>query len=204
MIINCHGNYTTTPEPHQLFREAQMEAYKSGKPFPKVPQSSDDQISESVERNQLRLLRERDIDMTVFLPRASGMDHHLSDRAVFEQWTAACNNLIKREVNLYPDYLIGVCQLPQSQDVSIEHSVAELECCVNELGFVGCNLNPDPSDGHWTSELLIDRSWYLFHEKMVDLDVPTTTHASGSCNYNFHATWALSRARGYAQAAATC
>ena len=28
--------------------------------------------------------------------------------------------------------------------------VAELRRCVNELGFVGCNLNPDPSGGYWT------------------------------------------------------
>ncbi|MEH6517345.1 MAG: amidohydrolase family protein [Halioglobus sp.] len=190
MIIDCHGHYTTAPEAHQLFREAQLQAYKSGKPLPDVPQISDDQISESVEKNQLRLLRERNVDMTVFSPRASAMAHHLGDRAVSEQWTMACNNLIKRVVDLYPDYFIGVCQLPQSPEVSIEHSIAELERTVNELGFVGCNLNPDPSGGHWTSAPLTDRSWYPLFEKMVELDVPAMIHVSGSCNHNFHATGA--------------
>lgn len=190
MIIDCHGHYTTAPEPHQLFREAQLEAYRSGKPLPGVPHISDDEISESVEKNQLKLLKERGADMTIFSPRASAMAHHLGDRAVSEQWTSACNDLIKRVVELYPDYFIGVCQLPQSPDVSIEHSVAELERSVNELGFVGCNLNPDPSGGHWTSAPLTDRSWYPFFEKMVELDVPAMIHVSGSCNPNFHATGA--------------
>lgn len=190
MIIDCHGHYTTAPEPHQLFREAQLEAYRSGKPLPGVPHISDDEISESVEKNQLRLLKERGADMTIFSPRASAMAHHLGDRAVSEQWTSACNDLIKRVVDLYPDYFIGVCQLPQSPNVSIEHSVAELERSVNELGFVGCNLNPDPSGGHWTSAPLTDRSWYPFFEKMVELDVPAMIHVSGSCNSNFHATGA--------------
>ena len=190
MIIDCHGHYTTAPEPHQLFREAQLAAHASGKPHPQLPHISDDQIRESVEKNQLRLLRERGADMTIFSPRASAMAHHLGDRAVSEQWTMACNNLIKRVVDLFPDYFIGVCQLPQSPGVSIEHSIGELERTVNELGFVGCNLNPDPSGGHWTSAPLTDRSWYPFFEKMVELDVPAMIHVSGSCNHNFHATGA--------------
>ena len=72
----------------------------------------------------------------------------------------------------------------------IANSVAELERCVNELGFVGCNLNPDPSGGHWTSMPLTDPSWYPFYEKMVELDVPAMIHVSSSCNPNFHATGA--------------
>ena len=62
--------------------------------------------------------------------------------------------------------------------------------CVNELGFVGCNLNPDPSGGHWTAPPLTDRHWYPFYEKMVELDVPAMIHVSASCNPNFHATGA--------------
>jgi 4-oxalmesaconate hydratase len=85
---------------------------------------------------------------------------------------------------------VGVCQLPQSPGVSIANSIAELERCILELGFVGCNLNPDPSGGHWTSKPLTDKSWYPFFEKMVELDVPAMIHVSGSCNENFHATGA--------------
>lgn len=190
MIIDCHGHYTTAPAPHQAFREAQLAAFEAGQSLPRPAAISDDEIRESIEQNQLKLLRERGADMTIFSPRASAMAHHIGDEAVSKQWTAACNNLIKRVVDLYPETFIGVCQLPQSPGVSIANSVAELERCVNELGFVGCNLNPDPSGGHWTSAPLTDRSWYPFFEKMVELDVPAMIHVSGSCNANFHATGA--------------
>ena len=40
---------------------------------------------------------------------------------------------------------------------------------VTELGFIGCNLNPDPSGGFWTSPPLTDRSWYPCYEAMVEL-----------------------------------
>ena len=61
---------------------------------------------------------------------------------------------------------------------------------MKELGFIGCNLNPDPSGGYWTSPPLTDRHWYPLYEKMVELDVPAMVHVSSSCNPNFHATGA--------------
>jgi len=128
--------------------------------------------------------------MTIFSPKASAMAHHVGDEATSRVWTCICNDLIHRVVQLYPDYFIGVCQLPQSPGVSIKNSVAELERCVLEYGFVGCNLNPDPSGGHLTSAPLTDKSWYPVFEKMVELDVPAMIHVSGSCNPNFHATGA--------------
>ncbi|HEU4780577.1 MAG TPA: amidohydrolase family protein, partial [Steroidobacteraceae bacterium] len=156
-----------------------------------VPQPvSDDAIRESIETNQLRLQRERGADLTLFSPRASAMGHHVGDEAVSMAWTRACNDLVKRVVDLYPANFAGVCQLPQSPGVPIAHSIHELTRCVLELGFVGCNLNPDPSGGHWTSPPLIERHWYPLYEKMVELDVPAMIHVSASCNPNFHATGA--------------
>jgi 4-oxalmesaconate hydratase len=191
MIIDCHGHYTTAPEPHQDYRAAQMARLQDPSlPEPQSAIISDDQIRESIELNQLKLLRERGADMTIFSPRASTMAHHVGDEQVSQTWTAACNNLIARVVELFPEQFIGVCQLPQSPGVPIDNSIAELERCVSELGFVGCNLNPDPSGGHWTAPPLTDRHWYPFFEKMVELDVPAMIHVSGSCNPNFHATGA--------------
>ena len=191
MIIDCHGHYTTAPDPHQDYRAAQMARLQDPSlPEPQSAIISDDQIRESIELNQLKLLRERGADMTIFSPRASTMAHHVGDEQVSQTWTAACNNLIARVVELFPEQFIGVCQLPQSPGVPIENSITELERCVSELGFVGCNLNPDPSGGHWTAPPLTDRHWYPFFEKMVELDVPAMIHVSSSCNPNFHATGA--------------
>lgn len=191
MIIDCHGHYTTAPPAHDRFREQQQARIRNPlQPVPQAAAISDDHIRESIETNQLKLQRERGTDLTIFSPRASAMGHHIGDEGVSQAWTRACNDLIKRVVDLYPENFIGVCQLPQSPGVPIANSVRELERCVNELGFVGCNLNPDPSGGHWNSPPLTDRHWYPFYEKMVELDVPAMIHVSASCNPNFHATGA--------------
>jgi 4-oxalmesaconate hydratase len=188
MIIDCHGHYTTAPAAHDLWRKAQIAAMEASEPFPAYPTISDDEIRETIESNQLRLIKERGADMTIFSPRASAMGHHIGDRSVSLAWTRACNDLIARVVSLYPDTFVGVCQLPQSPGVPIDESIEELNRCVCELGFVGCNLNPDPSGGSWNGPPLTDKSWYRFYEKMVELEVPAMIHVSATANQNFHTT----------------
>jgi len=191
LVIDCHGHYTTAPAAHNDWRDAQKAAFKSGGTAPPYPAISDDEIRETIEQNQLRLIRERGADMTIFSPRASAMAHHVGDAAVSDAWSRANNDLIRRVVDLFPETFVGVCMLPQSPDTDLATSVAELERCVTELGFIGCNLNPDPGGGHFESPPLTDRYWYPIYEKMVELDVPAMIHVSGSCNPGLHATGAF-------------
>jgi len=192
MIIDCHGHYTTAPKALEAFREKQLAAAKDKSPLP-APDTlaiPDDAIRTSVEQAQLKLQRERGTDVTIFSPRASAMAHHLGSEKTSQDWSRICNDLIHRICRLFPQNFIGVCQLPQFPGVPPKNSIAELERCVTQLGFVGCNLNPDPSGGRWTDPPLTDKWWYPLYEKMVELDVPVMVHVSSSCNPNFHATGA--------------
>ncbi|HZF16025.1 MAG TPA: amidohydrolase family protein [Steroidobacteraceae bacterium] len=192
MIIDCHGHYTTAPAELQKYRDSQIAGLKDPTLAPSAPnfRISDDEIRESLEQAQLKLQRERGTDLTIFSPRASAMAHHIGNEVTSLNWSKACNDLIFRVTGLYPENFVGVCQLPQSPGVAPGNSARELERCVKELGFIGCNLNPDPSGGHWTSPPLTDRHWYPLYEKLVELDVPAMVHVSSSCNANFHATGA--------------
>jgi 4-oxalmesaconate hydratase len=189
MIIDCHGHYTTVPVAAEQYRNKQIADLNAGvTPEKGAIPITDDELRETLENSQLKLLRERGTDMTIFSPRASAMQHHLGNEATNRFWAEHSNDIIYRITQLYPDKFIGVCQLPQVAGVSPANSVAELERCVTELGFVGCNLNPDPSGGYWPDPPLTDRYWYPIYEKMVELDVPAMIHVSASCNPNFHAT----------------
>jgi 4-oxalmesaconate hydratase len=187
MIIDCHGHYTTAPAAHKQFREAQLARLADPSlPEPAPAQITDAEIRESIESNQLILLRERGGDLMVFSPQASSMEHHVPDPATARAWARACNDLIHRVVRLFPEHFAGACQLPQTPNGSLSDSITELHRCVEELGFVGCNLNPDPSGGNWTSKPLTDEYWFPLYESMVELDVPAMIHVSTSCNPNFH------------------
>jgi 4-oxalmesaconate hydratase len=188
MIIDCHGHYTTAPQAHTAWRQAQKAAFEAGLAVPAYPRIADDEIRASIDGGQLKLMTERGVDLTIFSPRASAMEHHFGDESVSARWAQVSNDLIARVVQLYPASFAGVCQLPQSPGAPVTGSIAELRRCVTELGFVGCNLNPDPSGGHWTSAPLTDRSWYPLYEAMCELDVPAMVHVSAVTNPNFHAT----------------
>jgi 4-oxalmesaconate hydratase len=188
MIIDIHGHYTTAPRQLAAWRQRQIAS--AGTPFTEKLEISDDEIRESIDNGQLRLQRDRGTDVTLFSPTAGGMAHHYGDEETSRQWTRTVNDLIHRVCTLYPDNFIGVCQLPQSPGVSPANCIDELVRCVEQYGFVGCNLNPDPSDGYWTGLPLTDRWWYPLYEKLVELDVPAMIHVSMSCNPNFHGTGA--------------
>jgi 4-oxalmesaconate hydratase len=192
MIIDCHGHYTTEPNNLHAFRDRQLSALADSSRRPALANFSitDDEIRHSLEGAQLKIQRERGTDVTIFSPRAGGMAHHVGTEATSREWSRFCNDLIHRVCTLYPKNFVGVCQLPQSPGVAPANCIEELERCVNQLGFIGCNLNPDPSGGYWTDPPLTDRWWYPLYEKMVELDVPAMVHVSSSCNPNFHHTGA--------------
>ena len=78
LIIDCHGHYTTAPKALENWRNAQIAGIQDPAAMPKVAdlKISDDELRESIETNQLKLMKERGSDITLFSPRASFMAHH--------------------------------------------------------------------------------------------------------------------------------
>ncbi len=191
MIIDCHGHYTTTPSQVGEYREKQKEAVAKDPDFIGEKGQiniSDDEIRESIEKNQLRLQQERGTDLTIFSPRASWMGHHIGNEHTSRFWTEHQNDLIRRVCDLFPNNFAPVAQLPQSPGVDPAKSVPEIVRTVEEMGFIGIKLNPDPSGGHWNGSSLGDRSIYPIYEKMVEYDIPAMVHVSAACNDCFHTT----------------
>jgi 4-oxalmesaconate hydratase len=191
VIIDCHGHYTTTPPGVEEWRNTQKAAVAANPAFVGEKgqvQVGDDEIRESLESAQLAFQRERGTDLTIFSPRASWMAHHVGNQHTSKFWSQHQNELIRRVCDLYPENFAPVCQLPQSPGAPIDESVRELDRCVSEMGFVGCNVNPDPSGGFWDGPPLWDQHWRPLWEKMIELDVPGMIHVSAADNENFHTT----------------
>ena len=191
MIIDIHGHYTTEPLVMHQFHDKQLAglADAARRPTSSDLGVSDEEIIKSVQP-QLQFQKDRGTDITIFSPRASGMGHHVGTEAVGKEWTKLSNDMIHRICTLLPDNFVGVGQLPQVPGVSPKNCFEEMERCVNELGFVGFNLNPDPAGGYWTDPPMINKYWYPIYEKLCELQVPAMIHVTGSCNPAFHATGA--------------
>ncbi len=192
MIIDCHGHFTTVPQSFRDWRAKQVDFANDPVNAPKVAEAvvTDEQIRDAIEGGQLKLQQERGYDLTVFSPIAGLMSHHLGNERTSLEWAEISNTLVHRVTEMYPDNFAPVCMLPQSPGAPIANSIPELRRCVEDLGFVGCNLNPDPSGGYWTGTPVTDREWYPFYEALCELDVPAMIHVAASCNPCFHGTGA--------------
>ena len=190
LAIDCHGHFTSEPAAFHAFRTAQV-AFAAGRSDqrPAYAGIDDDELRDIVARNQLRQQQERGCDLTILSPRASAMGHHVPGQEIATEWARLSNDTIRRICELFPRNFAAVCQLPQTVDGDLEPVLAELERCVRN-GFVGCNLNPDPSGGNWSAPPLYDRWWDPLWTAMVRLDVPAMIHVSGSCRPALHTTGA--------------
>ncbi|MEM5422187.1 MULTISPECIES: amidohydrolase family protein [Paraburkholderia] len=179
MIIDSHAHVVMPP---QSFRY--MAELVGGRANPSTNPNIPD---EAVRKQAEELVRSMDAvgtDVQFISPRPYLQMHSVKPARVTELWTRHCNDLIKRFVDMFPDRFRGVAGLPQFMNESpAEKCVAELKRCVNELGFVGTLLNPDPTEGEGPAPAgLGDPFWYPLYETMTALDVPALIHSAGSCS----------------------
>ncbi|WP_269505638.1 amidohydrolase family protein [Burkholderia sp. IMCC1007] len=179
MIIDSHAHVVMPP---QSFRY--MAELVGGRANPSATPNIPD---EAVRKQAEELVRSMDkvgTDVQFISPRPYLQMHSIKPSRVTQLWTRHCNDLIKRFVEMFPDRFRGVAGLPQFMNESpAEHCVAELKRCVNELGFVGTLLNPDPTEGEGPAPAgLGDPFWYPLYDAMTELDVPALIHSAGSCN----------------------
>jgi 4-oxalmesaconate hydratase len=179
VIIDSHAHVVMPP---QSFRY--MAELVGGRANPSTSPNIPD---EAVRKQAEELVRSMDAvgtDVQFISPRPYLQMHSVKPARVTELWTRHCNDLIKRFVDMFPDRFRGVAGLPQHMNESpAEKCVAELRRCVNELGFVGTLLNPDPTEGEGPAPAgLGDPFWYPLYDAMTELDVPALIHSAGSCN----------------------
>lgn len=178
MIIDAHGHVSLCPE--VLAYKAQIHA-SLGNPDVGPPKISDDRLAEFGQKH-IDLLDAVGTDVQLISPRPFHAMHSLRPHKVVVEWNRFVNEIIARTCALFPDRYIGVGGLPQATGEPLDTAINELERCVREYGFVGCVINPDPSEGGFPIPPgLGDPYWYSLYEKMCELDVPALIH-SASCS----------------------
>lgn len=172
MIIDTHAHATGPASLYAWSRELQA----SQGPFrPRRPEITDEELEASLE-GHLTEVGEVGTELQLISPRPWAVPTGDRREAVVEAVTRAANDMIARSVQFYPDRFRGIAALPQSPATSVSRSIEELDRCVNELGFVGCKINPDPGEGAVETPHMGDEYWYPLYEKMVQLDVPGLIH----------------------------
>ncbi|MEU0312878.1 amidohydrolase family protein [Nocardioides sp. NPDC006273] len=174
MIIDSHA-HLVAPDGLYAYRANLL---ANGGYFFGSPKVSDDDLAACAKLN-VDALDEVGTDIQLLSPRPYGQGHSMTPASIVEPWIAANNDIIARTVEMHPDRFAGVAGLPIVPEQAVEHAFGELERTVNELGFVGALVNPDPTEGLGKPPTLNDPYWWPLYEKLIELDVPMHIHSAG-------------------------
>ncbi|MBK6004864.1 amidohydrolase [Ramlibacter ginsenosidimutans] len=178
MIIDSHAHVVIPPESYKFM--AELVANRAN-PYA-VPKLADDAVRAAA-KVILDIMDEVGTDIQFLSPRPYMQMHSVKPAAVTALWTQHMNDLIYRTVQMFPKRFRAVAGLPQYRDESPVNCFKELEFRVKEQGFIGCLLNPDPTEGDAAPPPgLGDEFWYPLYEKLCELDVPALIHSAGSCS----------------------
>ena len=200
MVIDVHG-HVSAPKDLYVFKSLLLASRgEHGKGGLKIP----DELVIQGAKSHVELLDKLGTDLQLISPRPFQAMHSEKPHKLVHWLAKATNDVIAQNCRLFPGRFAGVAGLPQCYGVSPTNVFDELDRCINELGFVGCIINPDPGEGAGEpAPNLGHEYWYPLYEKLVQLDCPALIHAA-SCrciekeSYSSHmitehsiACWAL-------------
>ena len=196
MIIDVHGHVSAPPQLYAYQASLIASRGAHGRGGVRV---SDDQIRDAHlapipnfgNISHIEHIDQGGIDRQLISARPYTLMHSEEPARIAEWFNEETNNIIHRTCQIFPDRFIPIAGFNQSAFSPPEQWVGELKRCVNELGFVGALLDPDPKEGTMPPPPgLGDRYWYPVYEALCELDVPALVH-SASCRLPSRESYSL-------------
>lgn len=178
MIIDIHGH---TNAPPSLYAYKALLTASRGAHGRGSPNINQDQLATAVNNHVTNTMDKVGTDIQFLSPRPFQLMHSEKPDRIVHWWNQANNDAIAMTLKIAPTRYRGVAGLPQCAGAPITDTFEEIDRCVNDLGFVGIMINPDPYEGSGTpTPGMGDEYWYPLYEKMVQMQVPALIH-SASC-----------------------
>jgi 4-oxalmesaconate hydratase len=131
-------------------------------------------------KTHIQLLDEVGTDVAFLSPRPFTLMHSEKPDKIVHWFCEANNDAIALACKNEPNRFRGVAGLPQCDGSPVTDTFEEIDRCINDLGFVGVMINPDPSEGQHTTPTMGDQYWYPLYEKLEKEDIPALIHPA-SC-----------------------
>ena len=184
-IIDMHAHTVAPPELY-AFKATLL----SGRGYHgKGALNCSDERIEQFAQNNLKIMDKFSTDVQFLSPRPFQLMHSEKPETIVHWWCEANNDVIAKQVKSHPDRFQGIAGLPHvSGAKDSSHVVPELERTVNEHGFIGCLINPDPEEGKGDptdpnhTPPMDHEYWFPLYEAMVKLDIPGLIHSAACKN----------------------
>jgi 4-oxalmesaconate hydratase len=180
VIIDVHAHLVTPLSILGIRTALQVSGGQHSLEWIKSNHLSPEDLTQAVEKN-IATMNKVGTDMQFLSPRPFTLMHSHPRIEDVKTWVGLQNDLIHANVEKYPTRFRGIAALPQVNQQPVEIVFDELTRCIDELGFVGVLVNPDPSEGLGTSPTIGDAYWYPLWQKLVDYDIPALIHSAGCC-----------------------
>lgn len=178
MIIDIHGH---TNAPPSLYAYKALLTASRGAHGRGSPNINQDQLAAAVNNHVTNTMDKVGTDIQFLSPRPFQLMHSEKPDKIVHWWNEANNDAIAMTLKIAPTRYRGVAGLPQCAGAPITDTFEEIDRCINDLGFVGIMINPDPYEGSGTpTPGMGDEYWYPLYEKMVQMQIPALIH-SASC-----------------------
>ena len=179
MIIDAHAHLVA---PDSLYAHRSTLIVGGGQEGDDFRASVSDADLEKSAANNVAIMDGVGTDVQIISPRPYLMLNGSARWPEIVSWSKDNNDLIARTIKLYPTRFRGVGSLPQQAGRPVESLFDEITRCVDELGFIGVLVNPDPGEGRNACPPLGDPYWYPLYERLCELDLPAHIHSGNCCN----------------------
>jgi predicted TIM-barrel fold metal-dependent hydrolase len=144
----------------------------------------DDEAFERSTARHVSMMDDRGIDRQLIGPRPFLMNGSMEPH-LLPAWTRLVNDSIHKQCEMHPDRFIGACQLPQNAKADdVSHVLDELGRCVDELGFHGVYVSPDP-EGRRNSPGLAEAYWNPLFKVCEERQLPIVVHGTNCLDPRF-------------------
>ncbi len=191
MIIDCHSHAVSAPT-GQCTGASLMAAWtvldSSGTYWGKPPAPPEEDLHGGALR-QIAFQDEIGTDLQLTSPRPFILKHSNPDPVKVHWWCEMNNDALAYQTTHFPDRIRGIGALPQVAGAPITDTFEEFDRAIDDLGFVGIMVNPDPHEGLAPGVPFGHEYWFPLFEKAAAADVPLVVHSAGCYgrgSYNEH------------------
>lgn len=185
MIIDSHSHLVAPPGLNSTWTMMEAAGTYGGRV---TGQYTKDEALAAVDR-QIGLMDAVGTDVQLTSPRPYTLKHSHHDGQVVQWWVQNNNDLLALQARARPQRIKPVGALPQVAGQPVSVVFEELDRCIDDLGFVGVLVNPDPGEGDGRTPVMGDEYWYPLYERLAERDVPALLHCAGCFgreNYSEH------------------
>ena len=146
MIIDVH-NHIVAGEQLQTFQAGLINSAGFHRPGGVVVTEKHIQEAKWRGHKHSEVLDEVGTDFAFISPRPYTMMHSAKPEKIVHWYCQAVNDALALQVKMEPKKFRAIGGLPQNADVPVTNTFEEIDRCINDLGFVGIMINPDPGEG---------------------------------------------------------